>query len=105
MQPFTFALVVVFVALAAAMLAYVTILRHWRVSKSVHATREEKNRHHAATLISLGPLLLVVVVFNWFEIPGAFLVNVSVGFYALFIAPLRTLFVEMGLRRVREDRL
>ena len=87
------------------LLAVVAIIAYWtrtgRIRQSPLATRREKNMRHLMTLATLGILVACTVTFMMIEPRIGGYVLLSSALFALFIAPIRTVFIELGLRRTR----
>lgn len=97
------AILLSWIILGVFLLAIVVIIayriRTGRIRKSPIATRREKNFRHLVTIATLGIGLLFTVTCLLIEprIGGYFIF--ATVFFALFVAPIRTVIVEMGLRR------
>ena len=89
----------IFLLAAAVIIAYWT--RTGRIRRSPLATRREKNMRHLMTMATLGLAVVSSLIFMLIEprIGGYLLLGAAI--FALFIAPVRTIFIELGLRRMK----
>jgi hypothetical protein len=93
------------VMLAVFLIAFVAIIAYWTrtgtIRRSPLATRREKNIRHLVTIATLGIAVACTVVCMFIDrrIGGYFLL--ASIFFALFIGPMRTVFIETGLRRTK----
>lgn len=94
-----------YVMLGFFLLATVVIItyrmRTGGIRRSSLATRREKNTRHLMTMATLGIAVACALIFMLIEprIGGYLLFSSAI--FVLFIAPLRTTFVELGLRRMK----
>jgi len=89
----------VFLFAVVAMLVF--RIRSGRIRRSPLATRRKKNMRHLVTIGTLGFGVICTVVCMLVDSRlGVYLV-LGTAFFALFIAPIRMVFVELGLRRTK----
>jgi hypothetical protein len=88
----------VFLFAVVAMLVFQ--IRSGRIRRSPLATRREKNVRHLVTIgtLGLGVTCAVVCMLVDSRLGVSFILGTA--FFALFVAPMRTVFVESGLRRM-----
>ena len=89
------------VFLFAVVATLVFSIRSGKVRLSPLTTRREKNMRHLVTIGSLVFSMLLTVVCMLVDPRLGVYFVLGTAFFVLFIAPIRTLFIELGLRRTR----
>lgn len=68
-----------------------------RIRKSPNTNRREKNLRHTMTLVSFAICALASAITIWIDRAIGTYCVIATAFFVIFIAPLRTLFVEFVL--------
>lgn len=91
------------VVLGLILLSVVAIATVWarsgRIQRSALVNRREKNIRHLVTISTLGIGVACTAIFVLIDSRIGVYWIFGTAFFGLFIAPIRTVIIEMGLRR------